>query len=64
MSQIIEDSYYLIGLHQDRFKEISVSRLTNLLYLIEAYYMCLNEKSSLYKEQFKVNMVRNLYKRN
>lgn len=60
MSQIIEDSYYLIGLYQDRFKEISVSRLTNLLYLIEAYYMCMNDESFLYKEQFNVNMVRNL----
>ncbi len=61
MSQIIKDSYYLIGLHQERFKEITGSRLTNLLYLIEAYYMCINDEERLYEEQFKVDMVRIIY---
>lgn len=64
MSQIIEDSYYLIGLHQDRFKDITGSRLVNLLYLIEAYYMCISDEEYLYEEQFKVDMTRTIYKRN
>lgn len=58
MIQIIQDSYFLIGLHQERFKDIDVSRLTNLLYLLEGYYMAINDENYLYNEQFKVDMLR------
>ena len=37
MSQIIKDSYYLIGLYQEKFKEINGAKLTNLLYLLDYY---------------------------
>ena len=58
MSQIIKDSYYLIGLYQEKFKEINGAKLTNLLYLLEGYYMAYYEKDSLSKEEFKVDMLR------
>lgn len=56
MSQILLDSYFMIGLHQERFKEINVYRLNNLLYLAEAYYMCLNDTDKLYNEAFNVSV--------
>lgn len=60
MNSIILDSYYLISLHQDRFKEINTIRLTNLLYLLEGYYMCIYDEEYLYKEKFNLNLVRNI----
>lgn len=57
MNQIIKDSYYLIGLHQERFKKINGIRLTDMLYLIEAYYMTLYDAEYLYEEEFKVDML-------
>jgi hypothetical protein len=60
MNQIIEDSYYLIGLYNENKKEISVSHLTNLLYLIEGYYLSVNNKEFLYDVKFKVDMVRTI----
>lgn len=57
MYRIIEDSYYLIGLHQKDMKEINIYRLNNLLYLLEAYYMCLNNGKELYSQGFNLDII-------
>lgn len=59
MDDIILDSYYMIKLHQDRFKDINIFRLCNLLYLTEAYYMCVNDEDSLYSSDFYLCVLRN-----
>lgn len=55
MSYIIEDAYYLITLHNERLKQISTTKLNYLLFLTEAYYMCVNDADRLYKNEFNVD---------
>ncbi len=60
MSCIIEDAYYLITLHNDRLKQVSTTKLNYLLFLTEAYYMCVNDAERLYKNEFNVDLF-NIY---
>ncbi len=60
MSCIIEDAYYLITLHNGRLKQISTTKLNYLLFLTEAYYMCVNDAERLYKNEFNVDLF-NIY---
>ena len=59
MDEIILDAYYMINLHQYMFKEINIFRLCNLLYLSEAYYMCINDEEKLYSSDFYLCVLRN-----
>lgn len=59
MDQIILDAYYMIKLHQERFKDINILRLCNLLYLTEAYYMCEYNEEELYSSDFYLCALRN-----
>lgn len=59
MEQMILDACYMIKLHQDRFKEINIVRACNLLYLTEAYYMCMYDENELYPTDFYISVLRN-----
>lgn len=58
MNDIILISYYLVGLFQERLKNINTAHLTCLLYLLEGYYMSIYDEDRLFVEDFRVDMNR------
>ena len=62
MNDIILISYYLVGLFQERLKNINTAHLTCLLYLLEGYYMSVYDEDKLFKEDFKIDMSRHIFK--
>lgn len=62
MNDIILISYYMVGLFQDRLKNINTAHLTCLLYLLEGYYMSIYDEDKLFVEDFKIDMSRNIFK--
>ena len=58
MDDIILISYYLVGLFQERLKNINTAHLTCLLYLLEGYYMSIYDEDRLFVEDFRVDMSR------
>ena len=58
MDQIILDSYFLVGLFQERFKEISVLKLNELLFLTHLEGLINDE--SIYPHTFTLNLERSL----
>lgn len=60
MNDIILISYYMVGLFQDRLKNINTAHLTCLLYLLEGYYMSIYDEDKLFVEDFKIDMSRNI----
>ena len=62
MNDIILISYYMVGLFQDRLKNINTAHLTCLLYLLEGYYMSIYDEDKLFVEDFKIGMSRNIFR--
>ncbi len=62
MNDIILISYYMVGLFQDRLKNINTAHLTCLLYLLEGYYMSIYDEDKLFVEDFKIDMSRNIFR--
>lgn len=61
MDQIILDSYFLVGLHLERFKEITVYKLQELLFLSQAKSLCeLNDEEGLYPKSFTLDLMRSM----
>ncbi len=61
MEQIILDSYFLVGLYIERYKEISVYKLQELLFLVQAKSLCeLNDGEGLYPKSFTLDTTRSL----
>lgn len=59
MDQIILDSYFLVGLFQERFKEISLLKLNEMLFLTHLESL-LDYKEGFYPKSFTLNLERNL----
>lgn len=59
MDQIILDSYFLVGLFQERFKEISLLKLNELLFLTHLESL-LDYEEGFYPDGFTLNLERHM----
>lgn len=58
MDQIILDSYYLVGLFQERFKEVSLLKLNELMFLTHLESLLEDYEEGLYPKTFTLNLER------
>lgn len=51
-NDIVKDSYYLVNLFTENDKKVTQLQIQKLMYLFEAFYMCIEKESTLYNCNF------------
>ncbi|WP_305084650.1 Panacea domain-containing protein [uncultured Clostridium sp.] len=52
-NDIVKDAYYLVSLFKKDNKSVTQLHIQKLMFLVEAFYMCITNESQLYECQYK-----------
>lgn len=53
VNNIVKDAYYLVNLFKENGKAVTQLHIQKLMFLVEAFYMCVMDKPYLYECEYK-----------